>query len=148
MSLAALLDVNVLVALAWPNHIHNRTARAWFAANSGFGWATCPLTQTSFVRISSSPKIMAEAVDPVDAIALLDRITSHEHHVFWNDAISFTNPSVPGAMLVSHRQVVDAYLLGLAIHFGGKLVTFDQGIKALLQPDGVHRTALEILSAN
>lgn len=25
-----LLDVNVLVALAWPNHVHHEAVQAWF----------------------------------------------------------------------------------------------------------------------
>ena len=33
---AALLDTNVLLALAWPNHQHHAQAHAWFAAH---GWA-------------------------------------------------------------------------------------------------------------
>ena len=28
--MTALLDVDVLVALAWPNHVHHDPARAWF----------------------------------------------------------------------------------------------------------------------
>jgi hypothetical protein len=35
-----LLDVNVLVALAWDSHVHHARTRAWFAANSSDGWAT------------------------------------------------------------------------------------------------------------
>lgn len=33
-----LLDVNVLVALAWPNHVHHVSARRWFAAEAAQGW--------------------------------------------------------------------------------------------------------------
>ena len=29
----ALPDVNVLIALAWPNHVHHDAARSWFATN-------------------------------------------------------------------------------------------------------------------
>ena len=45
-------DVNVLIALAWPNHVHHDPARSWFAANLNTGWATCPLTEAGFVRLS------------------------------------------------------------------------------------------------
>ena len=103
------------------------------------------MTQCAFVRISSSPRILPEAVEPVEAIALLNRITTLDNHVFWNDSIPFSDPLVPKELLVSHSQIVDAYLLGLAIHFGGKLVTFDQGIDALLPLHSTHRGALEIL---
>ena len=30
--MVALLDVNVLVALAWPNHVHHTQAHRWFSA--------------------------------------------------------------------------------------------------------------------
>lgn len=38
-----LLDVNVLIALAWPNHVHHDAAGSWFARLRRTGWATCAL---------------------------------------------------------------------------------------------------------
>lgn len=52
--MAALLDVNLLVALAWPNHVHHQAALGWFQRNQAAGWATCPLTESGFVRVSSN----------------------------------------------------------------------------------------------
>ena len=46
-----LLDVNVLVALFWPNHNHNKPAQAWFEGVKRF--ATCPITELGFLRVSS-----------------------------------------------------------------------------------------------
>jgi predicted nucleic acid-binding protein len=46
-----LLDVNVLIALAWPNHVHHDLAQTWFERNRRHGvwprWtqvfaASCP----------------------------------------------------------------------------------------------------------
>lgn len=51
----ALLDVNALVALAWDSHIHHARIREWFTANATLGWATCPLTEAGFVRVSTFP---------------------------------------------------------------------------------------------
>ena len=65
-----LLDANMLIALAWPSHVHHREAHEWFAANQSAGWATCPLTRCAFVRVSSNPKIIPEAVVPM-ACALI-----------------------------------------------------------------------------
>ena len=59
-----LLDINLLIALAWPSHVHHRQAHAWFAENAPSGWATCPFTQCGFVRISSNPQIIPEADSP------------------------------------------------------------------------------------
>ena len=39
--MTALLDVNVLIALVWPNHVHHEAARAWFTRRRKDGWATC-----------------------------------------------------------------------------------------------------------
>ena len=142
-----LLDVNVLIALAWPSHVHHRHALMWFAANRQEGWATCPLTQCAFIRVSSNPKIISDAVTPGEALAVLRKIVSLEHHVFWPDDIPFHREAVPTDLIFSHRQITDAYLLGLSIHNRGKLVTFDRGVAALIPPESPHNNSLEILTA-
>ena len=60
MSRPALLDVNVLVALFNPDHIHHDTAHDWFAENHTDGWATCPITEQGVVRILANPKYWSE----------------------------------------------------------------------------------------
>ena len=67
----SLADINVLIALAWPNHECHQAAHEWFAAHAADGWATCPMTQCGFVRLSSNPKMVPEAVVPNAAIDLL-----------------------------------------------------------------------------
>jgi hypothetical protein len=57
-----LLDTNLLIALAWPQHIHHAQAHAWFGKTGHQAWATCPITQLGFVRISSNAKIIPAAV--------------------------------------------------------------------------------------
>lgn len=142
-----LLDVNVLIALAWPSHVHHRCALTWFAANQAAGWATCPLTQCAFIRVSSNPRIIPEAVTPREALALLQKIVSLDHHVFWPDAVPFHHEAIPTELLVSHRQITDAYLLGVSIQNKGKLVTLDRGVAALLPLESPHGNALEILTS-
>jgi predicted nucleic acid-binding protein len=53
---AFLLDTNLLIALAWPQHVHHGEAHAWFGKVARGAWATCPITQLGFIRISSNPK--------------------------------------------------------------------------------------------
>ncbi|HAB15647.1 MAG TPA: VapC toxin family PIN domain ribonuclease, partial [Verrucomicrobiales bacterium] len=48
-----LLDTNVLIALLWPSHAQHERAVKWFTRHRAKGWATCPLTETGFVRIVS-----------------------------------------------------------------------------------------------
>jgi predicted nucleic acid-binding protein len=50
-----LLDINILIALADPDHEHHGKAESFFLANHQRGWATCPITENGFVRIISHP---------------------------------------------------------------------------------------------
>jgi len=143
--MVSLLDVNMLIALAWPSHIHHRVAQTWFSHNASAGWATCPLTQCAFVRISSNPKIIPEAVTPNEAIALLREVVRLKSHIFWPDDMSILDDAVPASLLIGHRQITDAYLLGLAIHHGGRLVTLDGGLATLLPQRSPHAKALHIV---
>lgn len=38
-------DVNVLIALFDPGHIHHGAAHEWFGSVGREAWATCPLTE-------------------------------------------------------------------------------------------------------
>jgi toxin-antitoxin system PIN domain toxin len=130
---ASLPDVNVLVALMWPSHLHHQRARQWFDALGDLPWATCPLTQSGLIRASSNPRVVGEAVSPGEAVTHLRQLQELGNHEFWSDDLDFAgdNP-IPLEHLMGHRQVTDAYLLGLAIHHEAQLVTFDRGIQNLL----------------
>jgi len=129
----ALLDVNVLIALAWPNHVHHARARAWFESPERGGWATTPLTESGFVRVSSNRAAVATATTPGLAIQLLEQLTALEGHEFWVDDIALVDGGRGSQGLIrSHRDVTDAHLLALAERHGGRLVTFDTGIGRLL----------------
>ncbi|MBZ5576590.1 MAG: PIN domain-containing protein [Acidobacteriia bacterium] len=126
-----LLDVNLLVALAWPSHVHHREAQQWFARKGKSGFRTCPLTQAGFVRISSNPKFSPEAVSPADAAQLLAEITGLPEHGFWPDDLTFEQAMGRIPHLAGHRQVTDAYLAALATAHGGILATLDRGAATL-----------------
>jgi len=119
----ALLDVNVLLALAWPNHQHHAAAHRWFRGEAKHGWVTCAVTQLAFIRLSSNPAYTAEAARPADAAALLQQYCEHPNHHFW--------PSPTAAeprlyhVAVGHQQVNDAWMVELARQREGRLVTFD-----------------------
>jgi toxin-antitoxin system PIN domain toxin len=128
-----LLDVNVLIALTWPTHIHHAAARRWFDRNSASGWSTCPITQLGFVRVSSNPKIIRDAVPPREAVATLERLVSLPGYAFWPDDIMVAARGPFAALaFVGHRQTTDAYLLALAQQHDGKLATLDRGIAELI----------------
>ena len=131
--MVSLLDVNLLIALAWPSHVHHSPALRWFKQNQAKGWATCPVTQSGFVRISSNPRISPDIRTPQEALALLKRIVALPHHVFWPDDISIADSELLDAgRLQGHRQVTDAHLVALALARKGRLATLDAGVKNLV----------------
>ena len=135
--MATLLDVNLLVSLAWPNHVHHQVALEWFQRNHAEGWATCPLTESGFVRVSSNVAIVPAARTPREAILLLRRIVALPHHEFWHDDVSLaTSATLAQIPLVGHRQVTDAHLLALTLHRRGRLATLDGKIRSLVPRGG------------
>ncbi|HXA68343.1 MAG TPA: TA system VapC family ribonuclease toxin [Bryobacteraceae bacterium] len=130
-----LLDVNVLIALVWPSHVHHRLAQTWFAERRSVGFCTCPLTEIGFLRIFSNPKFTRKAVLPAEALALLQRIKAMAEHEFWTDDLPVTVALGGGESIVGHRQITDAYLLALARSRGGLLATFDRGALSLVRRD-------------
>lgn len=131
--MVALLDVNLLIALAWPNHVHHSIASEWFRRNHSMGWATCPVVQAGFVRVSSNPVAIPGAKSPAEAFALLHEITALENHTFWKDDVRIDRSKlVAHARIVGHRQVTDAHLLAVALRHKGRLATLDGGIRSLV----------------
>ena len=131
--MTALLDVNVLIALSWPNHVHHAAARTWFEERRQDGWATCPLTEAGFVRVSCNPSVVRHTVTPLDAIAVLERLTRLGSHTFWPlDRSIMHLPESIGARLQGYRQISDAILLAAAIQRHGQLATLDAGMEGLV----------------
>jgi hypothetical protein len=124
-----LFDVNALVALAWDSHVHHAATRKWFAANGVDGWATCPLTESGFVRVSSNPMVLPSAIGVEEARRVLALLRAIGSHRFLVDDVSMTDDDVPS--LVGHRQVSDAQLLTVARRNGMRVITFDSGVRAL-----------------
>ena len=125
----ALLDVNALVALAWDSHVHHAAIRAWFAENGPAGWATCPITESAFVRVSSNPIVLPSALGVDAARRVLSALRIHPGHRFLADDVSMGDSDVPA--IAGYRQVTDAHLLTLSRRRGVRLVTFDASILAM-----------------
>lgn len=143
-----LLDTNVLIALAWPGHAFHERVQRWFGRNSAAGWATCPFTQAAFVQIVSNPAFSDRSPTPLEAMESLAITLKHPHHQFWPDDLGFNEAvTVFRSRLVGHRQTSDAYLLGLALHRGGKLAVLDRGILTFLAPGSLQSKHVELISA-
>lgn len=132
-SRVGLLDVNLLIALAWPNHTHHDRARDWFRRHHRNGWATTPFTEAGFVRVSSNRAAVETATTPHLALQLLARMTAIAGHRFWVDDLTLvTGASGDSELITSYPDVTDAHLLAIAERHHGRLVTLDARIARLV----------------
>ncbi len=147
MRRVALLDVNVLVALFDPDHVHHEAAHQWFRGIRQDGWATCPITENGLVRILSNPAYMARPETRGAIVRRLVDFCASGEHVFWSDEISFRDHGLfKWSAPVSHQALTDVYLLGLARSRSGKLATFDRSIPVAAFV-GADRGTLEVIPA-
>jgi predicted nucleic acid-binding protein len=119
-----LLDSKVLIAPPTPEHSLNARAAAWF--RKGYRFATCPITQGALYRFHLRTGVDATAES---AKLLLESISALPRHEFWPDDVSYLD--LPTAGIVGHKHVTDAYLVLLARHHGGTLLTMDQALAAI-----------------
>ncbi len=131
----SLLDVNALVALAWDSHVHHVAMRRWFAVHAGDGWATCPITESGFVRVSANPSVLPSPIAVRTARDVLSALRRAHGHRFLANDVSLSDGDLPH--VARHRDVTDAVLLTLARRHAVRLVTFDAGIARLGGGDGV-----------
>jgi len=125
----ALLDVNVLVALFDPGHIHHDDAHRWFSRNRKFGWASCPITINGCIRILSNPAYPISATTPAEVADRLKSFSNTTDHQFWPDSVALIDDQLfRPAMIGGHQKITDAYLLGLSVRHHGRLATFDRAI--------------------
>ena len=128
-----LLDTNLLIALAWPNHEGHQPLRAWLGDKRRI--ATCPITQTGFVRICSTPHAHKVHIGtPVEARATLRNNIALWAHEFWPDDFNLLSEPIDLHRVDGHNQVTDCYLVALARKHGGKLATLDRAAFLLHKP--------------
>jgi toxin-antitoxin system PIN domain toxin len=123
-----LLDVNALLALAWPNHQSHSAVLARLEQRPVPRWVTCALTQLGFVRLSSNPKIVEVRKTPAEAVGLLADLTHDQQHVYLENLPALHQTASVFRRLLGHQQVTDAYLLGVADASGATLLTFDRRV--------------------
>ena len=126
-----LLDVNVLVGLAFPLHISHEAPHACFQREPDRLSATCPFTQGGFLRVAS--RALGGSRDAIRlAMAGLERDCQSPRHEYWPADVDLRDLSVTQrARLIGHNQIADMQLLMLAHRHRAQLATFDGGIAEL-----------------
>ena len=125
----SLLDMNVWIALFDDAHQFSEQANA-FINTPGVSIATCPMIENGVMRIMSMPAYGRSGGLPIGMVRQqLKMACSAIDHAFWADDISLRDDDLIDIDRVQgHQQITDLYLLALAVHHGGRLVTFDQGV--------------------
>lgn len=130
-----LLDLNVLIALVDPAHSLHTKAVDWFLSAGEESWGVCPLTESGFIRVITSPVMQTRQRTHAEATAVLAALSTRPGYRYWPITDSWISLTAPFASRITgHQQITDAYLLGLAIRNEGVLVTFDRGLKYLADP--------------
>ena len=142
----ALLDVNALIALLWEEHPYHKRCMEWFAGVANAGWATCAITESGCVRLISTPAFTANPPSVVSALRILQTATeSGRNHHFWSDDLPLSTLRARWGKGLGPKRITDAYLLALAIHHKGSLVTFDTRMEALAEDGNMEQVGLVIL---
>ena len=118
-----LLDVNVLMALLWENHEHHTKVRSWFKGVSAF--ATCPVVQLGFARVSSHP-LLGYGMMPEAAFGVLRQLLADPRHQFVPDDFSCADRVVRTDLMAGANQITDRYLVALARQHELGLATLDE----------------------
>ncbi len=117
-----LLDVNLLIALLWDDHEFHERARTWLQKCATF--ATCPVSQLGFARISANTKL-GYRVSPEHAFGILRRFLADPRHGFYPDDLSCADRALLSENIPGANHVTDHYLAALARRHGLVLATFD-----------------------
>jgi len=114
-----LLDVNTLIALIWPSHVHHAAASAWRADKV---IVLCPITEIGFIRVSTSPAFNASMSDARRALS--DFIRDEKP-----DFIPADTRALDGDPAPASGKTTDWYLANLADAHGMRWATLGTGAK-------------------
>ena len=115
-----LLDANVLIALTVAEHEHHVRTSAWASGINSF--ALCPVVEGALVRFLIRMGESARVAK--DVLRAVHELPGCE---FWSDSQSYAATDL--GHVRGHRQVTDAYLVGLAAsRTDSALAPLDEGL--------------------
>ena len=131
---ADLPDLNVWLALVWPEHSHHQHAVHYWEVQAADQVLFSTVTALGLVRLVSQPKLMGPAVrNAAEASALLDalcqqpgvKLAEPEH-----DGWEVFHQLLRGGKIPA-RLCTDVHLAALAIANGWRLVSFDRDFERI-----------------
>ncbi len=116
-----LLDVNSLLGCGWKSHADHVPLLNWLLQVEN--WATCPISESGFIRISQTTAYRASFQSAQKSLATLRALKGHRFVV--DDIHAALLPP-----LTSYKDTTDAHLVTLAKRHGLKLATLDATLLA------------------
>ena len=122
-----LVDANILIALTLDDHVHHDRATSWVVGAGPI--AGCPLVEGALVRF-----LVRAGETAATAGALVEELRKVPSYEWWPDNVSYADLDL--RWVAGHRQVTDAYLVGLALSRSAVLATLDERLFRA-HPEGV-----------
>lgn len=139
-----LLDVNAVLALLDPMHVHHDAAHRWHRRRSPLRMLTCSHVENGVIRVASQPKYpncLGTAGRVREAVQQFVRQVRAEPCV--REVSLIDDKILLSPEHLTPARVSDLYLLALADANRASLATFDQRIPAAAVAGGV--AAMEII---
>jgi len=143
-----LLDVNALLALLDPMHVHHDAAHQWYEQQSPMSLLLCSHVENGVIRVASQPKYPNCLGTSGRVREVLRQFSRQLRTQSCAREISLLVEGVLlRADLLTPSRVSDLYLLALAAANGARLATFDQRIPTAAVAGGAESLELIPLSA-
>ena len=139
-----LLDVNALLALLDPMHVHHEAAHQWYELRSPMRLLTCSHVENGVIRAASQPKYPNCLGTSGRVREALQKFTRQVQAKSCPRQVSLLDDKVllrPD--LLSPSRVSDLYLLAMAAANAACLATFDQRISTAAVAGGPE--AMEVI---
>ena len=140
--MAALCDINCLLAFCYDRHVHHPAALTWLEQQDELSVVVCRNTQLGLLRLLTNANVMTgEVCNLKQSWKIYDTLMSDERFDFYAEPIDleqhFRHYTASGR--VSPKLWQDAYLAAFARTTKLHLVTFDGGFQ---QFEGLRLTLL------
>lgn len=133
-----LVDINVLVAAARPDHAQHLIAQKWvtdFLANQPTEDAlllTMPVV-AGFVRLVTNSRVFKTPTTPSDALACIKKLLEYPGVRWAHQSAEWDSfQALVSDKNLAGNDIPDAWLAALAISMSEPFVTFDKGFRRLL----------------
>lgn len=128
---AFLLDVNALLALLDPLHLHHDSAHGWYASQDSPRLVLCSHVVNGVIRVAARPQYSNPLGTCEQVRESMLRFIRQVNVTFCQRDVSLLSEKIlvhPASLTPS--RVGDLYLLALAVENGVKFATFDTRIPA------------------